>query len=79
MVACLPLYPRFAGSKVADNNRFLRTIQIRNTASFGGEAKPSVPRRKILRHVKETYEYERDTSLAKFSGHFLANFLLLRC
>jgi hypothetical protein len=53
IIACLPLYPRFAGSNVADNNRFLRTIKIRNTASFGGEAKPSVPRHKILRHVKK--------------------------
>jgi hypothetical protein len=30
-----------------------------------------------LRHVIETYEYERDTSQAKFNGHFLAKFLLL--
>jgi len=26
--------------------------------SFGGEVKPSGPRREILRHVKEPYEYE---------------------
>jgi hypothetical protein len=27
--------------------------KIRGTISFGGEVKPSVPCRKILRHVKE--------------------------
>jgi hypothetical protein len=32
-----------------------------STTSFG-EVKPSVPYNKILRHVKEHYEYERDTS-----------------
>jgi hypothetical protein len=49
--------PRFAGSNPADDNGFLRAIKIRSTASFGGEVKPSVPQ-----HVKEHYEYERDTS-----------------
>jgi hypothetical protein len=31
-------------------------IQVRNTTSFGGEAKPSAPSRKILRHVKYLFE-----------------------
>jgi hypothetical protein len=31
---------------------FLRAIKIRSTTSFGGEVKPSIPCRKILRHVK---------------------------
>jgi hypothetical protein len=29
--------------------------RIRGTPSFGGEVKPSVPCRKILRHVKDPY------------------------
>jgi hypothetical protein len=53
-------------------------IKIRSTTPFGGEVEPSVPCRKILRNVKEPYQYERDTSWAKFSGHIFAKFLLLR-
>jgi hypothetical protein len=30
--------------------------------SFGEEVQPLAPCHKILRHVKELYEYERDTS-----------------
>jgi hypothetical protein len=33
-----------------------------NMTSFGGEVKPSVKYRKILRHVKEPYRYERNAS-----------------
>jgi hypothetical protein len=51
-----------AGSNPAVNDGFLMAIKIRNTASFGGEVKPSVTCRKILRHVKEKYVYERDNS-----------------
>jgi hypothetical protein len=45
--------------------------------TFVGEIKPSATC-KIFRHVKQPYECERDTSQAKFNGHFLAMFLLLR-
>jgi hypothetical protein len=34
---------------------FLRAIKIHSTTSFGGEVKPAVQRRKILRHVKYPY------------------------
>jgi hypothetical protein len=44
---------------------------------FGGEVKPSAPYPRILRHVKNLAEYERDTSSTKFTV-FLAKFLLLR-
>jgi hypothetical protein len=57
---------------------FLRAIEIRRTTSFGGNVKPSDPCLNILWHVKDPYEYERDTSKAKFNGHFFAKFLLLR-
>jgi hypothetical protein len=32
---------------------FLKAIKIRSTPSFGREIEPEVPRRKILRHVKD--------------------------
>jgi hypothetical protein len=54
VVACLPLDPRFAGSKPAEDDGFLRVIKIRSTTSFGGEVD--------LRHVKEPYEHETDAS-----------------
>jgi hypothetical protein len=41
------------GSNPADDDGFLRGIQIRSTTSFGGEVKLSVPCRKILRHVED--------------------------
>jgi hypothetical protein len=40
--------------------------KLRKTTSFGvGEVKPSAPCRKILHHVKDPAEYDRDTSPAK--------------
>jgi hypothetical protein len=53
--------PKLAGSNPGEDDGILRAIKIRSTTSFEGEVKPSVPRRLILRHVKELYEYERDT------------------
>jgi hypothetical protein len=53
-------------------------VKIRSTTSFGVDVKPSVPC-KILRQVKEPNEHERETSWAKFNGHFFARFLLLHC
>jgi hypothetical protein len=48
---------------------FLRAINIIKTTSFGGEVKPSVPCRKILRYAKKNpREYERDISSKKFTA-----------
>jgi hypothetical protein len=58
----LPLDPTFVSSELAEDDRFLRAIEISSTAFFGGEVKPSVPCCKILRHVKEAYVFERATS-----------------
>jgi hypothetical protein len=58
----LPLDPRFVGSNPDEGDRFLREIKIRNTFSFVGKVQPSAHCRNILRHVKDPYEYERDTS-----------------
>jgi hypothetical protein len=51
MVACLPLDP---SSNPAEDDGFLRAINICGTISFGGEVKPKVPCRKIKRHVNPT-------------------------
>jgi hypothetical protein len=58
----LLLDPRFTGSNPAEDDGFLRVIKICRMPSFGGEIKLSSPCCKILQHVKEPYEYERDTS-----------------
>jgi hypothetical protein len=56
VVACLPLDPRFAGPYPVENDGVVIEIKIRGTTSFGGKIKQSVPCRKILQHVKETFE-----------------------
>jgi histidyl-tRNA synthetase len=53
--------PRFASSNPA-KDAFLRAIIIRSMTSFGEEVKLSVPRRKILRHVKDSTGMKKDTS-----------------
>jgi hypothetical protein len=50
------------GSNPAEDDGLLKAIKIRSTPSSGGEVKPSVTCRKILLHIKESYEYERETS-----------------
>jgi len=44
-VACWPLVPKFAGSHPAEAVGILGQKKILSTPSFGGEVKPSVPRR----------------------------------
>jgi hypothetical protein len=57
MVSVLAIGPTVRGFK-PDQGRwiFLQVLKIHSTPSFGGEVKPSVPCRKILRHVKEPFE-----------------------
>jgi hypothetical protein len=52
--------PKFLGFK--PGRGLLRAIKICSIASFEREVKPSVECCKILRHVKELYKYERNTS-----------------
>jgi hypothetical protein len=40
--SCLPFDPKFAVSNPAEDNGFLRAIQIRNTSSFREKVKPSI-------------------------------------
>jgi hypothetical protein len=50
--------------------------KIGSTYFFGWEIQPSAPCRRTLWHVKDPYEYERNTSYAKFSDHF---FVMISC
>jgi hypothetical protein len=56
MASVLAIVPRLAGFFPAEGDGFLRAIKIRSSPSFGGEVKPSVPCRKILRHVREPFK-----------------------
>jgi hypothetical protein len=47
------------GFKPDGGDEFLRAIKIRSTPSFGWKVKPSVPCRKILRHVNDPLRYFR--------------------
>jgi hypothetical protein len=61
VVSVLVIRPKIRGFKPGKDDGFLRALKFRHTTSFGWEIKLSVPCRKVLRHVKEPYEYERDT------------------
>jgi hypothetical protein len=69
VVSVLAIWRKVRGLKPARGRCTLRVKQIRSTTSFGGEVKPSVPCRMILRHVKESYECERYL-VAKFNSNF---------
>jgi hypothetical protein len=77
---CLPLDPRFAGSdsQPAESDGFLTAIEIRSTTSFGGEVKPSVPCRKILRRIKDPLRYNGDTDMQNSAALFSPSFFELR-
>jgi hypothetical protein len=45
-----------AGSNPAEDDVFLRAIEIPSTRSFGGKVKPSAPYLKILWRIKEPFE-----------------------
>jgi hypothetical protein len=68
--------PKVCGFKPCRGRWILRNIKIRCTYPFVREVKPSVLCRKILRHVKKPFEYERNNSQTNFIGHSLAKFLL---
>jgi hypothetical protein len=58
IVGVLAIGPKVRGFKLSQGNGYLRAIKIHSTPYFGGEAQPSDPCRKILRHVKITCKYE---------------------
>jgi hypothetical protein len=74
VVSVLATGPKGRRFKPDRGDGFLRAIKIRSTPSLGWEVKSEVPRRKILRHVKDPLRYFRYWQ-AKFS--LLRPFLLL--
>jgi hypothetical protein len=66
--------PKSRGLEPGQGDGFLIAIKIRSTPSFRREVKPEVPRRKILRYLKDPVRYFRYLK-TKFS--LLRPFLLL--
>jgi hypothetical protein len=62
VVIVLATEQKVRGFRPSQDDGILKAIKIRSTTSFGLEVKPSVPCRKILRNVKDSYRYEKDTS-----------------
>jgi hypothetical protein len=62
MVSVLVIGPKVRGFKFGQGYGFLRAIKIRRTRSFGREIALETACHKILRHVKDLYDYERDIS-----------------
>jgi hypothetical protein len=61
VVSVLATGPKGRGFKPDRQRCILREIKIRGTTSYGGEVNPWAPCRKVLRHVKNTIRYDRDT------------------
>jgi hypothetical protein len=66
----------FIGSKLAEDNGFLKAIKICSTASFRGKDNLAVPSREILRHVKDPYSMKHILA-DKIHGYFLPSFFPL--
>jgi hypothetical protein len=70
IVVSLPLDPSFESSNPAEDDGSFMGDKIRSMTSFGEEVKPTVPCPKILRHVKDLYEYGRDRLLSRQNSVF---------
>jgi hypothetical protein len=62
MVSVLAVGCKVHRLKPRQGHGLLKVIKIHCTPSFGGEVKPEAPCCKILWHLKEFYEYERNIS-----------------
>jgi hypothetical protein len=58
MVLVLAIELKVRGFKPGRGRLIFKGCKILITISFGGEVKPSVPCRKILRYVEEPYKYK---------------------
>jgi hypothetical protein len=76
VVIVLAIRPKVRRFKPGQGRWILRANKIRSATSFGGEVKPAVPCRKILRHVIDPLSYGRDTCRQN-SRALLAKSLLL--
>jgi hypothetical protein len=66
--------PGFAGSNPAEDGGFLKVIKICSTTTFEGKVTPSVPYRKVLRHVKEPWGVWKLLIVDKIHRHFSPSF-----
>jgi hypothetical protein len=60
LVSVLAIGPNVRGFKTGQGRCIFKGDKIRSTTSFGGEVKPSVTCREILRQVKDLYSMKRD-------------------
>jgi hypothetical protein len=60
VVSALAIGPDVRGFDPGQGDGFLRAIKIRSTPYFGWEVKPEVPRRKILRYVRDLFKTHGD-------------------
>jgi hypothetical protein len=65
----LAIGPKVQGSNPTEDDSLLRAIKIRSTTSFVEKAELPALCRNILRHVKETYRYEKTYFVGKIHGH----------
>jgi hypothetical protein len=59
VVIVLVIEPKVRSIKPGEGDGFIMVIKIRITTSFGGEVKPSVPCRKMLRSVKISHVWTK--------------------
>jgi hypothetical protein len=69
MVSVFAIGPKVRRFKAGRERWIFNGDKNRSTSSFGGEVKPSAPRRKILLHVKELCGVE-NISVGKIHDHF---------
>jgi hypothetical protein len=60
VVSALAIGPDVRGFDPGQGDGFLRAIKIRSTSYFGWQVKPEVPRRKILRYVRDLFKTHGD-------------------
>jgi hypothetical protein len=75
-VVALVIELNVRGFKPGRGQWILMTIKIRSTTFFGGEVKPSVPCRKILRNVKDPYSV-KETVVGIIHCRFSPSFSLI--
>jgi len=56
MISVIAIGLKLRGFKPVRGDGFLRAMKMRNTPSFRGEVKLSAACRKVLQHVKDSFE-----------------------
>jgi hypothetical protein len=73
--------PKVRGFKPGRGRWIFKGVKIRSTTFFERKVKPPVPCLSFYGTLRNSVEYERDTSSAKIHGHFSPNFFFFatRC